>query len=80
MRYNIVSKPNGNLRDEVVTRIAERHFVGTLAIRVLEKNGEPIEEKLEIGFMMDLWLALGMRITSWHIETLCQGKTKNSFT
>ena len=60
MKFIVLEKITGDRMDEAIQHYRQRN-VKRLAIRVFERNGEPIREKLDIDEMLALWQAIGMR-------------------
>jgi hypothetical protein len=62
MKFNLIAKFNQDV-DRYVQIMWDHHLrCKFLAIRVTERNGEGLTEKLTNGEMMDIWLGLGMRL------------------
>ena len=62
MKFNLIPRFNPDV-DRYVQIMWDRHLICKfLAIRVMERNGEGMTEKLTNGEMMDIWLGLGMKL------------------
>ena len=62
MKFNLIPRFNPDV-DRYVQIMWDRHLICKfLAIRVMERNGEGMTQKLTNGEMMDIWLGLGMKL------------------
>ena len=62
MRFNVISKYNPEMDQFLDVMFDNRRRCAFLAIRVTERNGEGLTDHLSHAEMMDIWVALGMRL------------------
>jgi hypothetical protein len=58
MKYFLTPRAFGTVADTSVSRLWQRTFIKSLAVRVVEEDGLPVTVKLEIPTMLDIGLAM----------------------